>query len=173
VGNGGFEFGKRFETERHALEVEVHGVLIAVDVVIEHAEPFALKGREAHEAKRKGEGAMEAVFDEIPGERSDGDGEAFGGFVAGPARGNGGDRARLEKEELVGGEAPFDVLGELVVLFDAKGEVSDLGELVRGEGGGGRFVGRERDVGDAGRRSRRARRLALRYRLGRMQFLRG
>ena len=141
VGNGGFELGEGFETERHALEVEIDGVLIAVDVVIKHAEPFALKGREAHEAKRKGERAVEAVLDEVPGERSDGGGETLGGFVAGPARGNGGDGAGLEKRELIGGEAPFDILGELVMRFDAESEVGDLGELVGGERGGGGFVG--------------------------------
>ena len=150
VRDGGFELGEGFETERHALEVEVDGVLIAVDVVVKHSEPLALERREAHEAKRIGEGAMEAVFDEVPGERSDGAGETLGGFVAGPARGNGGDGAGLEEEEFVGGEAPFDVLGELVVLFDAEGEVGDLGELVGREGGGGGFVGRERDLADAG-----------------------
>ena len=101
---------------------------------------------------------MEAVLDEVPGERSDGGGETLRGFVAGPARGNGGDGSGLEKEELVGGEAPFDVLGELVVLLDAEGEVGDLGELVGRERGDGGFVGRERDLGDTG--GRRARRLA-------------
>jgi len=55
VGDGGFELGERFETERHALEVEIDSVLIAVDVVIEHCEPFALERRETHEAERVGE----------------------------------------------------------------------------------------------------------------------
>lgn len=160
----GFELGERFETERDAFKVEIDGVLIAVDVVIEHAEPFALKGREAHEAKREGERAVETVIDEVPSERSDGGGETLGGFVAGPAGRDGGDGAGLEERELVGGEAPLDVLGELVVLFDAECEVGDLGELIRREGGRGGFFGRERDLRDAG--GGRARGVALRGRQG-------
>lgn len=150
VRDGGFELGERFEAERNAFEVKIDGVLVAVDVVIEHGEPFALEGWEAHEAEGVGEGAVKTFFDEIPGERSDGGGETLGGFVAGPARGNGGDGTGLEKGELIGGEAPLDVLGELVVGFDAEGEVGDLGELVGREGGGGGFGGREGDLGDAG-----------------------
>ena len=91
LGNGSFDIGERFEAERDAFEVEVDSVLIAVDVVVEHAEPFALEGREAHEAKRVGEGAVETVFDEVPREGSDGSGETFGGFVTGPAGRDGGD----------------------------------------------------------------------------------
>ena len=126
--------------------------MIAVDVVVVHAEPFTLKGREAHKAKREGEGAVETVIDEIPGEGSDGGGETLGGFIAGPARWNGGDGTRLQEEELVVYEAPLDVLGEVIVLFDAKGESRDLGELFGGEGTGGGFLGREGNLSGAGAR---------------------
>lgn len=136
VRDGRFELREGFETERDALEVKIDGVLVAVDVVIEHGEPFALERWETHETKRKGEGAVEAIFDEIPSERSDGSGETLGGFIASPARGNGADGTGLEEGELIGGEAPLDVLGELVVGFDAEGEVGDLGELVGRKGGG-------------------------------------
>ena len=87
VGESSFELGEGFEPKRNAVEVELDGVLVAEDVVIVHAEPFAEEGREAHEAKRESEGAVEAVFDEIPGEGRDGGGSwvaAWGGI--GPVR---------------------------------------------------------------------------------------
>jgi len=161
-GESGFELGKRVEGERDALEIEVHGVLIAVDVMVEHAEPFALERRESHKTERVGEGAVEAVFDEVPGERSDGGGETLGGLVAGPARGNGGDGAGLEEEKFARGDAPFDVLREVVVVFDAESERSDLGDLVGGERGGNGFLGGERNSSDGGG-SRRCRAEARRY----------
>jgi len=118
---GSFEFGKSVEGERNAFEIEIDGVLVAVNVVVKHGEPFALERREAHQTKRVSEGAVETVFNEFPGERCDRGGETLGGFVAGPARGNRRDRAGLEEEELVRSNAPFDVLGEVEVVFDAKG----------------------------------------------------
>ena len=141
VRDSGFDIGERCEAERDAFEVEIDGVLVTVDVVMEHAEPFALKGREAHEAEGVGEGTMETVLDEIPGKRSDGGGKTFGGFVAGPARRDGGNGAGLQKEEFVAGEAPFDVLWEVVMRVDAEGEIAELGELAGGEGGCGGLVG--------------------------------
>jgi hypothetical protein len=137
----GFELSEGFEAEGNAVEIKLDGVLVTVDVVVVHAEPFSLKRREAHEAKRKGEGAVEAFIDEIPGEGSDGGGETLGGFVASPARGDGGDGAGLQEEELSVGETPLDVLGEVVVVFNAQGEGSDLGELFGGERTGGGFFG--------------------------------
>lgn len=115
--------------------------MVAVDVVVEHAEPFALEGWEAHEAEGISEGAVKTVFDEIPSKGSDGGGEAFGGFVASPAGRDGGDGTGLEKEELVGGEAPLDVLGECVVGVDAVGEVGESRELLGSEGGRGGLFG--------------------------------
>ena len=55
LGNGGFDIGERFEAERDAFEVKVDGVLVSVDVVVEHAEPFALERRETHQAERVSE----------------------------------------------------------------------------------------------------------------------
>jgi hypothetical protein len=152
MGESSFELREGFEAEGNAVEIKLDGVLVAVDVVVVHAEPLAEKGREAHEVKRKSEGAVESVFDEVPGEGSDGGGETFGRFVAGPARGNGSDGAGLQKEQLVVCDAPLDVLREVIVVFDAKGEGGDLGELFGRERTGGGFIKRERNLSGAGGR---------------------
>ena len=75
---------------------------------------------------------------------------------------------------MIVGEAPFNVLGKCVVGVDAEGEVGELSELVRGEGGGGGLVGRERDLMNARgvrRNTRRVRGLTLRYRHDFVGFL--
>ena len=74
------------------------------------AEPRAGERGESHQPERMIHRAAESPVDEIPGQGGDDVREALGGFVARPARRNGGDRARLQQHEPPAGEPPLDVL---------------------------------------------------------------
>ena len=112
--------------ERQAAGVNFHGVLVAVDIAVFAGEPFVVKRRQPHQAERVVQRFVEACFAKLPGERGNGVGEAFGGFVPRPARCESGNGAGLQQVQAAAGKRPFDVLRKAEMGFGAAGEFGNL-----------------------------------------------
>ncbi len=61
---------------------QLHGVLIAVDVMMERLEPVFFEGRQAHQVQRMGQGFPEHGAEEVPGEGRHRIRESLGRLVA-------------------------------------------------------------------------------------------
>ena len=87
------EIFRGLEVKRESAGVNVHSVLVAVDVVSVLAEPLSRKGRKAHHAEGVVHRPVKSMVDKIPGQRGDDIGESLCRFSARPARRDGGDGA--------------------------------------------------------------------------------
>ena len=123
------------EDKRRARTVKRHRILVPVDVVAETGEPLSAERRVVHEPEGIRERLVKAALHKVPCQRRDDVWKTLGGFVARPARRNGGDGARLQEPQLAAGEAPLDVLRKPVVALDAQEQIRELAELRRVEAG--------------------------------------